>query len=73
MSRASLISIVDNKSHRIELILFKRDMITEAQALRAKSIEIEKNSKFHEIDRFDHFKKKLNSQKRRNQISQQQI
>ena len=42
MSRASLISIVDNKSHEIELISFKRDMITETQTLKTKSIEIEK-------------------------------
>ena len=46
MSRASLISIVDNRSHRTELILFERNMITEAQTLRARSIEIEKTLNF---------------------------
>ena len=46
MSRASLISIVDNKSHKTELISFKRDMITEAQTLKAKSIEIQKTLNF---------------------------
>ena len=46
MSRVSLISIADNKSHRTELILFERDMITEAQTLKTKSIEIEKTLNF---------------------------
>ena len=46
ISRTSLISIVDNRFHKIELISFKRDMITEAQTLRAKSIEIEKTLNF---------------------------
>ena len=46
MSRVSLTSIADNRSHRTELISFERDMITETQTLRTKSIEIEKTLNF---------------------------
>ena len=46
MSRASLISIVDNKSYRTKLISFKRDMIIEAQTLKTKSIKIKKTLNF---------------------------
>ena len=46
MSRAPLISIADNRSHRTELTSFERDMITEAQTLKTRSIEIEKTLNF---------------------------
>ena len=46
MPRASLTSIADNRSHRTELTPFERDMITEAQTLRARPIEIEKTLNF---------------------------
>ena len=46
MSRVFLISIVDNRFHETKLISFERDIITEAQTLRARSIEIEKTLNF---------------------------